>query len=177
MSERATRLLGLAAAMVLCVGQSTAAHDAAMVDQDERPHHIFLIGKSHKAVEDAVKGAARRLSMPRCQQLFDEFTDQGGRVLTVNLAATGRSPADFLIGLYFVEGDDTMQCRAGETVAAFTEPGSRVIHVCSRRFLQFALKTKGGEILLIHELLHALGLGENPPTSSRITSAVMNRCG
>jgi hypothetical protein len=29
-----------------------------------------------------------------------------------------------------------------------------------------------GEILLIHELLHALGLGENPPARSHLTDAV-----
>jgi hypothetical protein len=52
-----------------------------------------------------------------------------------------------------------------------------VIHVCGQRIVQFAVTTKGAEILLIHELLHALGLGENPPTSARITDAVMHRCG
>jgi|SRR6478736_5063615 len=177
MSERATQLVGMVAAAIVGIGQSTAAQDVTTVDQHERPHHILLIGKPRKAVEDAVTGAMRRLGMPKCQKLFDEFTDQAGRALTMNLAATGQSPADFLVGLYFVDGDDAIQCRASETVAAFTEPGSHVVHVCGRRFLQFALKTKGGEILLIHELLHAIGLGENPPTSAQITSAVMNRCG
>jgi hypothetical protein len=176
MSKRITGLIAIAAATILGVGQSAAAQDPRIADHHERPHHLFLIGKPHRAVEDAVQGAMRRLSMPRCQQLFEEFTDQGGRALTMNLAVTAKSPADFLAGLYFVEGDDTIQCRAHEGVAAFTEPGGRVIHVCGQRFLQFGL-TKTGEILLIHELLHTLGLGENPPTSARITNAVMNRCG
>ena len=39
------------------------------------------------------------------------------------------------------------------------------------------LAAGGHRNLLIHELLHTLGLGENPPTRSRITDAVMNRCG
>jgi hypothetical protein len=52
-----------------------------------------------------------------------------------------------------------------------------VIHVCGSRFLQFSGNTKGGEIVLIHELLHSLGLGENPPNSSWITTAVLKRCG
>ncbi len=177
MSKRITGLIAIAAATILGVGQSAAAQDPRIADHHERPHHIFLIGKAHKAVDDAVRGAMRRLSTPRCQQLFEEFTDQGGRALTVNLPLTAELPAEFLAGLYFVEGDDTIQCRADQIVAAFTEPGSRVIHVCGQRFLQFAVKTKGGEILLIHELLHTLGLGENPPTSARITNAVMSRCG
>lgn len=177
MSKRTMGLITLAAAAIVGIDRSAAAQDPTIADHHDRPHHIFLIGKPHMTVEDAVQGAMRRLSIPRCQQLFEEFTDQGGRALTVNLAATAESPADFLAGLYFVEGDDTIQCRADQIVAAFTEPGSRVVHVCGQRFLQFAVKTKGGEILLIHELLHTLGLGENPPSSARITDAVMNRCG
>jgi hypothetical protein len=49
--------------------------------------------------------------------------------------------------------------------------------VCGKRFVQFDGNRAGGEILLIHELLHALAVGENPPSSARITKAVMNRCG
>ena len=30
---------------------------------------------------------------------------------------------------------------------------------------------------MIHEFLHTLGLGENPPTSQEITERVSNRCG
>lgn len=32
------------------------------------------------------------------------------------------------------------------------------------------------EAIVIHEMLHSLGLGENPPTSDYITSRVMERC-
>ena len=32
------------------------------------------------------------------------------------------------------------------------------------------------EATLIHEALHTLGLGENPPTSREITSRVVSRC-
>jgi hypothetical protein len=32
-------------------------------------------------------------------------------------------------------------------------------------------------VLLIHELLHAIGLGENPPASEAITARVVARCG
>jgi hypothetical protein len=33
------------------------------------------------------------------------------------------------------------------------------------------------EIIVIHEFLHTLGLGENPPTSQAITQRVAIRCG
>ena len=32
------------------------------------------------------------------------------------------------------------------------------------------------EALVIHEMLHTLGLGENPPTSTEITKRVEGRC-
>jgi hypothetical protein len=172
-----TRLTAMAVAAILGAGRSSFAQAPAPADDHGRRDHIFLIGKARMTIDDALQGAMRRLSAPRCQQLFEELADQTGRALTVNLAATEKSAADFLAGLYFVDGDDSTQCRTDQTMAAFTAPGSRVIHVCGTRFVRFAVNTKGGEILLIHELLHALGLGENPPTSSRITSAVMNRCG
>jgi hypothetical protein len=176
MSKRTTGLIAMAVGAILGLGRLAVAQDGAIADHHGRGSHIFLVGKAHMTVDDAVQGAMRRLSVPECRRLFEDFTDQAGRALTVNLAATAASPEDVLAGLYFVEGDDTIQCTS-QIVAAFTAPGSQVIHVCGGRFLQFAVKTKGGEILLIHELLHALGLGENPPTSSRITNAVMNRCG
>ena len=72
----------------------------------------------------------------------------------MNLEAAAESPADVLAGLYFVDGDDTSRCRTDRIVAAFTAPGSHLIQVCGQRFFQFAVKTKGGEILLIHDLLH-----------------------
>jgi hypothetical protein len=32
------------------------------------------------------------------------------------------------------------------------------------------------EAMVIHEMLHTLGLGENPPTTFEITDRVMARC-
>jgi hypothetical protein len=50
--------------------------------------------------------------------------------------------------------------------------------VCGRRFAYyFALDRAQGEIIIIHELLHSLGLGENPPSSAAITKMVEQRCG
>jgi hypothetical protein len=142
-----------------------------------RAYHIFLTGKDRVLVKDAINGALRRLAKPRCQQLFTDFTNPDGHTLSDTLAAWGKTPGEALAALYFVEGDGSSQCRADGTRAAFTVPGSRVIYVCGTRFAdRFALRT-AGEILLIHELLHALGLGENPPTSAYITDTVSMRCG
>jgi hypothetical protein len=177
MSKRTRGLTALALGAILGVGQSVIAQEPGIARQQGYHYHIFLTGQARMTVNDALDGAIQRLSAPKCLRLFDDFTDETGRALTATLAAAGQTPADFLAALYFVEADDTIQCRTDEVVAAFTARGNRVVHVCGKRFVRFAAKTKGAEILLIHELLHTLGLGENPPTSSWITNAVMNRCG
>jgi len=139
--------------------------------------HLFLSGKARMIVKDSIEGAARRLAKPTCQGIFDQFTDVAGHPLADKLAEWGKTPADAMASLYFVEGDSSAQCRTDETTAAFTVPHSRVVHVCGTRFAdRFARKTAGGEVLMIHELLHALGLGENPPTSAQVTAAVWSRC-
>jgi hypothetical protein len=176
MSRRRTGLTSIAVVVLVAVSRAAVAQDPAPVGPGRRPH-IFLTGMARLTVARALRGAMQRLWRPECQQVFEDFTDRTGRALTTSLGATAESPADVLAGLYFVDGDDTVRCRTDRLVAAFTTPGSRVIHVCGRQFIKFANQSKPGEILLIHELLHSLGLGENPPTSSRITAAVMSRCG
>jgi hypothetical protein len=177
MSTRTAGLVMMAVGTLLTGGRSATAQDATGADHHRHDYHISLTGAAGTTVGAALRGAMRRLARPECQRLFNDFTDRAGRELTVSLAASADSPADLLAALYFVDGDDTIRCRAGGMTGAFTRPGSRVIHVCGHRFVQFAGNTKGGEMLLIHELLHALGLGENPPTSQRITHAVLSRCG
>ena len=59
-----------------------------------------------------------------------------------------------------------------------TQPGSRAIFICSAWFRQaFELNPRKVEAVIIHESLHSLGLGENPPRSQAITAQVMARCG
>jgi hypothetical protein len=169
-------LIALGISAILGVGRSAVARDRTITESPERRYHIFLTGKTQMTVRKALLGAVRRLALPACDQIIGDFSDQDGRPLTMNVA-TGGTLGDLLADLYFVDGDDTAQCRGSDTVVAFTASRSHVIHVCGERFAHFALNTKPGEILLIHELLHALGLGENPPSSAQITQAVMNRCG
>ena len=139
--------------------------------------HLFLEGKARMAVAAAVEGARLRLEDARCRALLTEFGDADGRPLTARLESTGQTPAEYLAGVYFVAGDDR-RCRADEARTAFTMPGSRVVHICVDRFAErFALKTRDGELLILHELLHTLGLMENPPSSAAISDAVRKRCG
>jgi len=174
---RIASLVAMAVGAIVGVGRSAVAQDPTTTNGHGRADHIFLVGQAHLTLDVARRGAIRRLSTVKCQQVFADFTDQVGHALTTNLVATGRSPMDILAELYFVGADDAIQCRQSGGVVAFTTPGSRVVHVCGKRFIRPALNRKSGEIVLIHELLHALGLGENPPTSAQISKAVLTRCG
>ena len=73
--------------------------------------------------------------------------------------------------------------RAGSACArpeilAFTSVGSDTVFVCARSFVRVAQRDPAlAEMVLIHEALHTLGLGENPPTSGEITARIEERCG
>ena len=165
------------AIMVLLCASAPAAPRAGSPAVAEPPR-LLLTGKARLVVSDALPGVVRRLAEPRCQLLFDDFTDRFGRPLRNAPRAAGRRPIEVLDELYFADGEFSRQCRDNPSVAAFTSPQSRVIHVCGARFADaFARDLTGAELLIIHELLHTLGLGENPPTSAEITAAVRHRCG
>jgi hypothetical protein len=129
-------------------------------------------------VERAVAGARRRLTNPGCQAVLNDFVDGDKHKLTERVTSTGRRAAEYLDDLYFVEGNVSAACLKDRTRLAFTSPGSRVIYMCDSRFVPYASRNAtGADLLVIHEFLHALGLGENPPTSVDITDRVRARCG
>lgn len=134
----------------------------------------FMDTKIRLAVARAVEGAAARLARPSCQEVFSDFTDETGRSLWAKLVASGRSPAEAFRLLRFVDDHGAPQCGWGVRLA-FTQTGSRVIRVCGLHFRDRSDTMT--EIILIHEFLHTLGLGENPPTSEAITERVAMRCG
>jgi hypothetical protein len=136
---------------------------------------LFPPGPARLWVEAAVEGAARRLSDPRCEAVLDDFVDADQRTLTAILRARQQTPNQYLHAIWFVDGGSRSRCaRVG--MGAFTGPAHQVIFLCSRLF-RLQLGSKHHEILVIHELLHTLGLGENPPTSERITQQITKRCG
>lgn len=131
-----------------------------------------------EALRRAVAGAARRLERPGCQRIFRDFTDASGRSLQEGLDATGQSGASFLHDwVFFADGREEPRC-AQRWVLAFTQPGSRAVWICGRRFSREQWQAPGhAEVVLIHETLHVLGLGEDPPTSAEISRQVHARCG
>ena len=52
-----------------------------------------------------------------------------------------------------------------------------MVYVCGRAFKDLAERNpERAQAIVIHEALHTLGLGENPPSSAEITARVLARC-
>jgi hypothetical protein len=128
------------------------------------------------AVRYAIAGAARLLADQNCRQIFLDFRDASGRTLQRRLEAVGQDGAGFLGEISFANGTGRAPCVPSSRLA-FTSPGSRVVYICATRFeLMGRRKPAFASQMIIHELLHALGLGENPPDTHAITAQVAQRC-
>jgi hypothetical protein len=127
------------------------------------------------AVGLALEGAARRLEHPECQALLDEFGDASGRRLRASLAESGVGASAYLGRVFFYDAPERL---CGTANLALTTPGSRAVFVCGPRVVrEMKRDSRHVEAALIHEMLHSLGLGENPPSSDFITGQVQARCG
>ena len=129
-------------------------------------------------VTRAVAGAVQRLNRADCRLVLEDFADERGQRLDAVLSALDLTPATYLLErLWFVDGSDDLPCRNANGTRAFTSPGHKVIRICTRSLV--ARSGPGGvsvELLIIHEMLHTLGLGEDPPSSEAITRQVSRRC-
>jgi hypothetical protein len=136
--------------------------------------------RASAAVRAAVAGARERLKRPTCRALLHRFRDRSGRSLHENLEATGQPAERYLATqVFFYEGYRLPTCRSRRARKGFavTRPGSRVVLVCTTRFVDLARHDPAeAEAVVIHEMLHTLGLGENPPSSDAITQAVSQAC-
>jgi len=127
------------------------------------------------AVQQTLAEAARRLDQPECQALLDEFANASGQPLRSVLQETRLSAAEYLDAIFFYDAPPGL---CGTSALAVTIPGSHVVFVCGARFVaQTRRNSRYAEAVLIHEALHSLGLGENPPSSDSITERVRARCG
>jgi hypothetical protein len=128
------------------------------------------------ALHRVLDGARARLTDPACQQVLDDFRDTEGHPLRARLERTGLSPEDYLGLVIFYDGQTHPRC-AQEGIFAATSVGSRAVFVCPRELQRVVqLNEAVAEATVIHEALHTLGLGENPPTSREITAGVLKRC-
>jgi hypothetical protein len=128
------------------------------------------------AAGQALQGAARRLQAPACNAVFGDFKDAGGRTLQAALDALGQTGPGYLSQIGFYDGQGHARCLRGRTLA-ITAAGSRAVWICPQ-FALDQLRDPGlAEAVILHEALHSLGLGEDPPSASEITARVIERCG
>lgn len=137
---------------------------------------IDLGGATAEVLRVLLAGAYERLGSERCQSLLSTYSDRTGRTLRERLDELGHSSQSYLGLVVFADGSGRRRCQDPHTLAV-TAPGSRVVFVCPRTLQRWYAEDRAyAEATLIHEMLHSLGLGENPPPSREITERVLERC-
>jgi hypothetical protein len=134
------------------------------------------------SVERARSGASRKLGDPDCSAVLTDFKDRAGRTLAENLEPWGMSAAEYLRAIRFLDGISIPRCKR-ESVIMATAPGLPTVFVCpagialNSRLAAIESRSPAlAEAMVIHEMLHTLGLGENPPSSFEITERIRERC-
>jgi hypothetical protein len=128
------------------------------------------------AVEWALTGAAEWLADEECRGVLAEFRDEQDNPVADGLDARGVDARNYLALILFRDGSGTTAC-ADELTFAVTTVAARVVYVCGRRFERvWRASAARAQAIVIHEMLHTLGLGENPPQSDVITARVLIRC-
>lgn len=131
---------------------------------------------ARRATASALDAAVARLERPDCRQILLDFTSGDGQSLDARLTSLQVDVDQYVGMLLFYDGTRSRPCDKG--ILAFTAPGSRAVLVCADQLKQLFVNRPDDVIAaLIHEILHTLGLGEDPPSSREITRQVLARCG
>jgi hypothetical protein len=161
---------------VRCCDALSVSRESSPVTRADRHAlmvNLTVLGKA--TVRRAIDLALAKLALPGCPGVYEDFELPNGGTPRSELDRIGIGPEELLESLVFIDGSRDPVCRIGRAVLT-TTPGSPVIRVCPG-FAQFQLRDPGlSASLIIHESLHTLGLGENPPSSSEITQHVERRC-
>jgi hypothetical protein len=174
--SRTRRIVSLLTLNVLLILRAQDALSGSDVPRIEVGDPAAFSGLN-EVVSEAVRDARSKLSATACSQIFTDYRDARGRTLQANLDALGRTGQSYFAQLNFYDGSGMSRCSNSGTLA-FTLRGSRIIYICSPQFREKQLREPGlAAAIIIHEELHALGLGENPPSSKAITARVIARCG
>jgi hypothetical protein len=127
-------------------------------------------------IAEAVAEAAERLDAAPCALVLSDFVDsRTGLTLAENLAATGRTASEHVASLLF-RGAPSLKPFPGRQVFAFTVPASPVVFLCRDDLLRVQNQRRFVTAIVIHEVLHTLGLREDLPSSLAITERVLERC-
>ena len=172
MSALRPSFLLLAAAVVSVGGPLDAGSDPRALNAHDR-----------SVVQRVTARAAARLEDTECGKVLTDFQDRNGRTLESNLRPFGLSASQYLQQIAFLDGSQLPTCYA-LTVVMATTPGKPRVFVCpagpgrlNSRLSRIELESRPlAEAMVIHEMLHTLGLSENPPTTFEITERVRQRC-
>jgi hypothetical protein len=127
------------------------------------------------AVQRAIRAAVERLECAECGKVLSDFRDARGRTVQARLDLLGDPPGRYLTRLTFREAVDR-RCQDPATLA-FTYLQSSEVFICGTQcWRKYQQDSRYVEALIIHEMLHTLGLGENPPSSIEINRKVLKRC-
>jgi hypothetical protein len=107
--------------------------------------------------------------------VLSEFSDAAGQPLDHRLRELGFTPQGYVSQVLFEDGSVVRPCTSSK-VLAVTNPGSRVVFICPQFVRVAHFDPVEAELVLIHEMLHTLGLEEGPPSSQEITGRVEKRC-
>jgi hypothetical protein len=173
-SPKFARTLCLSLAFVSAVVPAGAAKKPPSASKPR----VKIPGNSAFYVEWAVVRAGQRLAGERCLALLSEFEREAdGQPLAVALEARGVTLEQHLATLEFLDGTWDRACRTGNAFAGLVRSGDNRVFVCPKQFRDLAVDDPvAAEVVIIHEVLHTLGLGENPPTGAAITARVKRRC-
>ena len=175
------RLATPSAVLLLAASAVTLADpNPSAVLRESLASNVRIADPSRAAVvRKAVLGAFDSLGSGKCQRIFGDFRDSSGQTLQEKLDTMGETGQSYLKLVMFYEGSAQRACHSsrGQDISAATATGSRVVFICGGNFSEGRHpKPFGPEAVIIHETLHSLGLGENPPTSDEITWRVFSRC-
>jgi hypothetical protein len=160
--------------MARCVLTAAVIADAPSVAAGS-PRRRHLRPPEAASVARARESAARLLEDPECRLVFSDFYDAHGRTIEEKLEAWALDPAEYVRSLPFVDGLGESRCHSGRVMLAAVPNVPRVF-VCPGFSRLHRDDPRLATSLVIHEVLHTLGLGENPPSSAEITERVQSRC-
>lgn len=131
---------------------------------------------ARRSVSNALDVASEWLAEPDCAEALSAFSGQAGQSLGDRLAQFSLDLPAYLTLVVFVDGSRETLCVRG--AFAFTSPGSRVVRLCVEELKRIWWQQPRDAVArVIHEVLHTLGQGEDPPTSAELTRMVLKACG
>jgi hypothetical protein len=151
---------------------------AAAAEATPPKPRVSIPGVSRIDVQQAVERAGKRLAGGSCRALLSEYHREADNLsLAAGLEERGLTLEQHLATLAWVDGSADPACRRGAAFAGMARSGERRVYVCPNRFRELArTNAVAAEVVVVHEVLHTLGLGENPPSSREITARVFSRC-